>query len=57
MFSVLDEKEKDIVIGSMEEKNFSAGDWVIKQGEEGDVLYVVDSGNLDVFKQFSRGAE
>lgn len=50
MFSVLDEKEKDIVIGSMEEKNFVAGDWVIKQGEEGDVLYVVDSGNLDVFK-------
>lgn len=50
MFSVLDESEKAIVIGSMEEKKFQTGDWVIKQGEQGDVLYVVDSGNLDVFK-------
>jgi cAMP-dependent protein kinase regulator len=30
MFSVLDDKEKDIVIGSMEEKKFSSGEWVIK---------------------------
>lgn len=30
MFSVLDDREKDIVIGAMEEKKFSPGDWVIK---------------------------
>jgi len=50
MFSVLDEKETEIVIGSFEEKIFHAGDWVIKQGDDGDVLYVIDSGNLDCFK-------
>lgn len=32
----------------------SAGDWVIQQGEEGDVLYVIDEGNLDCFKKFSK---
>jgi len=42
MFSVLDNREKDIVIMAMEEKNFAPGDWVIKQGEEGDCLYVID---------------
>jgi cAMP-dependent protein kinase regulator len=30
---------------------------VISQGEDGDVLYVVDSGKLDCFKMFSKGAE
>lgn len=54
MFSVLDEKERDIVIGAMEERRFTAGDWVIQQGEEGDVLYVIDEGNLDCFKKFSK---
>lgn len=42
MFSVLDDKEREIVIGAMEEKRFKPGDWVIKQGEDGDVLYVID---------------
>jgi cAMP-dependent protein kinase regulator len=42
MFSVLDNREKEIVIMAMEEKNFAPGDWVIKQGEEGDCLYVID---------------
>ena len=30
LFSVLDQKEKEIVIMAMEEKKFHAGDWVIK---------------------------
>lgn len=30
MFSVLDDKEKEIVINAMEEKKFSPGDWVIR---------------------------
>jgi hypothetical protein len=29
MFSALDDKEKDIVVDAMEEKNFSKGDEVI----------------------------
>jgi len=46
MFASLDEKEKNIVINAMEECNFSEGDTVIKQGDDGDRLFVVDTGNL-----------
>jgi len=30
MFSGLDEKNREIVIGAMEEKRFKKGEWVIK---------------------------
>jgi len=30
MFSALDDKERDIVIGAMEEKKFSSGETIIK---------------------------
>jgi cAMP-dependent protein kinase regulator len=51
----LEEKETDIVIDAMEEKKFKAGQTVISQGEDGDVLYVVDAGELDCFKKFKEG--
>lgn len=56
MFSALDEKEKKIVVDAMEVRNFKAGDAVITQGEDGDVLYVVDSGKLDCFKKMKKDA-
>jgi cAMP-dependent protein kinase regulator len=46
MFAALDETEKNIVIGAMEECKFNPDDVVIKQGDDGDVLYCVDSGKL-----------
>ena len=57
MFSAIDEKEKEIVVNAMEEKRFKAGDWVIKQGEDGDNLYVVEQGTLKCFKRFSKDEE
>jgi len=51
MFAMLDEKEKNIVIGAMEECKFNVGDKVITQGDDGDVLYVVDSGELSCFRR------
>lgn len=42
MFQSLDEQEQKVVIGAMEEKKFKGGDVVIKQGDDGDNLYVVD---------------
>ena len=42
MFSALDEKEREIVIGAMEEKIYAPNDYVIQQGEDGDMLYVVE---------------
>lgn len=52
MFSALDEKERDIVIDAMEESKFAKGESVIKQGDDGDVLYVVESGVLSCYKTF-----
>jgi cAMP-dependent protein kinase regulator len=34
-----------------------ANDWIIKQGEDGDHLYVVDLGKLKCFKKFSGDKE
>jgi cAMP-dependent protein kinase regulator len=52
LFSGLEQQELDIVIGAMEEKHFRAGDNVIVQGESGDCLYVVETGDLDCYKRF-----
>ena len=41
MFSALDDKEKDIVIGAMEERQAVANENIIREGDEGDCLYVV----------------
>lgn len=68
MFAALDEKEQQIVIDAMEEKKFrlifityfilySQGDWIIKEGEEGNELYVIDSGEQDCYKQFNKDEE
>jgi len=42
MFSALDDKERDCVVGAMEEYTYNTDDWVIQQGEDGEYLYVVD---------------
>ena len=55
LFSNLDQKELDIVIGAMEEKTFDKDEYVIKQGEKGECLYVVESGTLDCSKVFVKG--
>lgn len=52
MFKMLEESEKKIVIDAMEEKRFVKGDYVIKQGEDGDVLFLVDTGLLKCYKRF-----
>jgi len=54
MFSSLEPKDKEIVINSMDEKKVQVGEWVIKQGEAGDHLYVIDAGQLECYKQFSK---
>lgn len=54
MFAALEQKDRDIVINAMEEKKFKPGDWVIKQGEDGAELYIVDTGELDCYKKFTK---
>ena len=55
IFNSLEDKELKTVIDSFEEKKYTAGQSVITQGEEGDVLYLVDSGELDCEKVFKSG--
>jgi cAMP-dependent protein kinase regulator len=52
IFTGLDENDIKIVIDAMEEKKFNADDKVIVQGEEGNELFVVDSGTLTCVRQF-----
>jgi len=47
--SHLDEGERKEVFDHMFEETYKAGDFVIKQGEDGDQFYVVDDGELEVF--------
>ena len=50
MFKSLDQKELSIIIDAMKLCEFSENDMVIKEGEDGDELYVVSSGLLNCFK-------
>lgn len=52
MFAALDNAERAIVVNAMEERKFSPGAQVIKQGEDGDELFVVESGKLECSKLF-----
>ena len=54
MFSALDEKELKTVIDAMEENLFKKDEAVIKQGEDGEVLYLLETGKLDCFKKFNK---
>ena len=44
MFSALDDKEKTIVVDAMTERKAGPGEYIIKEGEDGDNLYVVEQG-------------
>jgi len=53
MFACLEESEKTIVLNAMREHNFAKGDTVIKQGDDGEVLYCVDSGKLHCHRKMN----
>lgn len=54
LMSSLTSKELDTVINAFEEKRFKYNDLVIKQGDQGDVLYLIESGCYECYKQFVR---
>ncbi len=49
LFNSLDEDQYKIVIDAMEKKEFKQGDWIIKQGEDGNEFYVVQQGTCETF--------
>lgn len=57
MFSSLDQLEREVLILSFEERKFSCGDKVICQGDDGNELFVVDSGELSCSKLFPHEKE
>lgn len=57
LFNSLDEKDFEIVIDAMTEVKLKPGDVVIKEGEDGDYLYVVEKGRLQCSKVFPGNTE
>lgn len=57
MFSGLDENEKIIVVDAMEERKCYKKEAVIREGEEGDSLFVVANGTLTCTKVFKGNTE
>jgi len=51
MFSNLSEKETVEVIDLMERVNFSKGDVIFEEGEQGDWFFIVRKGKVDVIKK------
>ena len=54
LFNSLEEKELNTVIDAFEEKRYVKGDYVIRQGEQGDVLYLIEKGTLNCYKKFNK---
>lgn len=54
MFSALNPEELTIVLDAMQNVKKAAGELVIREGDEGDCLYVVESGVLTCTKIFVR---
>lgn len=40
--------ERDIIADALEVKKFEDGDVVVKQGEEGDIFYIISKGEVTV---------
>lgn len=57
MFKGLDDADFEIVIMAMKEVQASPGKYVIKEGDQGDCLYVTESGTFDCTKTFPGNQE
>lgn len=57
MFSAVSPTDLQIVIDAMAEHKVNAGDTVIKEGDDGDVLYVIEEGDYKCTKVFPGNTE
>ena len=55
MFNSLEDKDLETVIDAFFEVKLSPGEFAIKQGEEGDAIYLVEKGELECNKVFKEG--
>jgi hypothetical protein len=49
LFSHLDDSDRDTLVDAMAPKTFTPGSTIIKQGDDGDFFYIIDSGDCDVY--------
>ncbi|CAK9440391.1 uncharacterized protein LODBEIA_P44910 [Lodderomyces beijingensis] len=54
LFKQLDENSKKTVISALQSKNFKKDAVIIKQGDEGDFFYIIESGTVDFFVNDSK---
>lgn len=54
IFNSLDEKDLKAVVDAMDEYTCKEGDKIIQQGDAGAVLFIIEKGTYDCFKQFVR---
>lgn len=57
MFKSCRQEERQEIADAFEKLEISAGDTVVRQGEQGDLFYVVESGILDVYLEQPNGNE
>ena len=57
MFTALNKDEFKIVLDAIEEVSGKAGEVIIQEGDQGDCMYVLESGSLDCTKVFSGNKE
>jgi len=50
LFSALEQPQLDIIIGAMVEKPISSGDRIMKEGDDGEVMFVIEKGAVDCIK-------
>ena len=55
LFNNFDELEISNIVDACEEKKFKKNEFVIKQGDNGDNLYIIESGELICEKVFNKG--
>lgn len=48
MFPELEQENQSDMVGAMKEMTVNAGEQLMKQGDQGDKMYVVESGNFDI---------
>jgi hypothetical protein len=51
LFASIDDEQLTTVIDALQLLNFKQGDIIIKQGDSGDMFYIIETGSCDVFKK------
>ena len=55
IFKTLSKNELDLIINSFKNERYQQGDTIFNQGEDGDKLYILKSGELECWKTIKKG--